>query len=86
MHEFSLLADLLDKIEQVARAENAQRVLRVQLWLGALAHISPDHLREHFVAGARGTVADGAELEIESSNDVDDPNAQAILLQRVELV
>ncbi len=86
MHEFSLLADLLNKIEQVARAEQAERVVRVHLWLGALAHISPGHLREHFVDGVRGTVADGAELQIESSDDVDDPNAQAILLQQVELV
>lgn len=86
MHEFSLLADLFAKIEQVARAENAQRVVRVHLWLGALAHISPAHLREHFVAGARGTVAEGAELRIESSDDPGDANAQAILLKRVELV
>ena len=37
--------------------------------LGALAHISPDHFREHFEHGACGTIAEGARLTIEIGHD-----------------
>jgi Zn finger protein HypA/HybF involved in hydrogenase expression len=40
------------------------------LKLGPLAHIEPDHLREHFVEAARGTLADSARLEIETTDDL----------------
>jgi len=83
MHEFSLMANLLRKIERVARDNDARRVTSVTVRLGALSHISAEHFREHFVEGVRGTVADGASLEVETSDDTADPNAQEILLRRI---
>ena len=80
MHELSLLANLMGKIDAVARSRAAKRVTGVKIKLGALAHISGDHLREHFVHAARGTVAEGARLDVELSADLDDPHAQDILL------
>jgi hydrogenase nickel incorporation protein HypA/HybF len=53
--------------------------------LGALAHISAQHFREHFVQAASGTVAEGARLDIEESSDQSDPRAQDILLETVEV-
>ncbi len=85
MHEFSLMADLLRKIEQLARDAKAERVAAVTVKLGALAHITPDHFREHFEAAIVGTVAEGATLDIELSEDRDDPNAQDILLGSIEI-
>lgn len=85
MHEMSLMNDLMGKIDAVAREQGAARVVGVSVRLGALAHISPDHFREHFVAGSRGTRAEGAELTIELSEDVNDPQAQDILLRSVEV-
>jgi hydrogenase nickel incorporation protein HypA/HybF len=85
MHEFSLLADLLRKIEALARSEHAARVSAVRVRIGALAHISPGHFREHFAAGTQGTVAEGARLEIDVSDDIDDPSAQDILLQSIDV-
>lgn len=85
MHEMSLLSDLLAKIENLARQNGAQRVVAVRVWLGALSHISAGHFREHFEAGSRGTVADGAALEVEISEDLDDPNAQDILLKSIDV-
>jgi hydrogenase nickel incorporation protein HypA/HybF len=85
MHELTLMADVMAKIERVARDEEADEVTSVRLWLGALAHISPEHLREHFEIAARGTAADGAEVEIDQSTDLDDPNAQEIILVSVEV-
>jgi hydrogenase nickel incorporation protein HypA/HybF len=85
MHEFSLLADLMRKIESIAEQHSAQRVQHVTVWLGALSHISTDHLREHFSFASQSTVAEGAELTIETGDDVNDPNAQEIILKSVEL-
>jgi hydrogenase nickel incorporation protein HypA/HybF len=84
-HELSLMADMMRKVQGVARAENADRVVAVSVRLGALAHISPDHLREHFAAAARGTVAEGARVDVEVNEDVDDPHAQEIVLLSVEV-
>lgn len=85
MHEFSLMADLMRKIEQVATDNGAERVTRVRVWLGALSHITPEHFREHFEDGTRGTVADGAELEVETSDDETHPEAQQILLRSLDV-
>jgi hydrogenase nickel incorporation protein HypA/HybF len=58
-------------------------VVGVKIQLGALAHISPDHFREHFTHAARGTVAEEAQLEIDLLSDVSDPHAMDILLNSV---
>lgn len=85
MHEHSLLADLLAKIDAVARAHGATRVRGVTLQLGPLAHISPAHLGEHFRAATRGTPAEDAELTIETLADIHHPQAQDIVLRRIEV-
>lgn len=85
MHEFSLMADLLRKIEQLAKDANADKVSAVKVKLGALSHITPDHFREHFEQAIVGTVAQGAVLDVEQSEDKHDPNAQDILLESVDI-
>ncbi|MCS6924751.1 MAG: hydrogenase maturation nickel metallochaperone HypA [Candidatus Binatia bacterium] len=85
MHEHALIADLIRKITTIAHAEGAQQVLSVQVRLGALCHVSADHLREHFLHAAAGTVAEGARLDIEVSTDITDPLAQEIVLDSVEV-
>lgn len=85
MHEFSLMADLLRKIEQLAKDADADKVMAVKVKLGALSHITPDHFREHFEEAVVGTVADGAILEVAQCKDEHDPNAQYILLESVDI-
>jgi Zn finger protein HypA/HybF (possibly regulating hydrogenase expression) len=85
MHEFSLMADLQRKVESLAREHNASKILAVTVKLGALAHLSPEHFRGHFVQAARGTVAEGAELHVQVLTDPADPHAQEILLESVEM-
>lgn len=85
MHELSLLADLMKKIDSIAAREKARKVTRVRVKLGAFAHISADHFREHFEEAARDTIAAGAVLDVEESQDQSDPNAQDILLDSVEV-
>jgi hydrogenase nickel incorporation protein HypA/HybF len=84
MHESSLVSALVHRLEAVSR-EQQGRILAVKVRLGALSHISPEHFREHFERETRGTVAEGAALEVEAQSDVHDPGAQDILLESVEL-
>jgi hydrogenase nickel incorporation protein HypA/HybF len=86
MHEFSLLKDLLRKMETIAKENNSERISGVKVKLGALAHISPDHFREHFDHAVVGTAAEGAQLDIEVLTDMSDPHAQDIILDSVDLV
>jgi hydrogenase nickel incorporation protein HypA/HybF len=53
--------------------------------LGALSHFSPDHFREHFEQASRGTVAEGASLEIELLTDISDPRAQDVIVESVDI-
>ena len=85
MHEFSLMADLLKKIEQLAQEAEADKVTRIRVKLGALAHISADHFREHFLHATEGTVAEGAHLDVVELTNANDPNAQDIVLESIEV-
>jgi hydrogenase nickel incorporation protein HypA/HybF len=78
MHEMSLLRGLLRQIEEIAGHNQARRVSVVRLKLGPLAHIEPDHLREHFVEAARGTTAESARLEIETTEELHELSLESI--------
>ena len=85
MHEMSLMNNLLAKIEQVAKENNSNKVSKVCVTIGALAHISADHFREHFVEGTTGTLAEGTKLVVTVNDDINDPNAQEILLTSIDV-
>lgn len=76
---------LMRQIESVAGAEQADRVTVVRVRLGALAHMSPDHFREHWEVAARGGIAERAELEIDLSDDLEDPAAQNLSLLSLDV-
>ncbi|MCP4633880.1 MAG: hydrogenase maturation nickel metallochaperone HypA [candidate division Zixibacteria bacterium] len=85
MHEFSLLEDLLNKINSIAKDNDSDKVIGVKVKLGALSHISAEHFREHFNHAVKGTIAEGAKLDTFLSTDETDPHAQDILLESVEV-
>ena len=85
MHEEALLRDLRRRLEELARAENPERITRVSLWVGALAHTSEETLRSRWPATVEGTAAEGSRLDIELSPDVHDPRAGGIVLVRVDV-
>lgn len=85
MHETGLIRDLVRRLEAAARDAGADKVVAATVWLGALSQMSPDHFREHFETDVRGTLAEGATLTLEVSNDPDDPHAQSVVLRSVEL-
>ncbi len=85
MHETSLVAALVRRIQAAASAEGAQHVVGVSVWIGALCHMSPEHFAEHFERAAAGTAAAGARLEVTASDDTSHPDAQNVLLERIEV-
>ena len=86
MHEFSLIKDLIRKISSIALEQHASKVIGVTIKLGVLYHISPDHFRDHFVLASRGTISEGARLNIEFMTDVTDPQSQEVLIKNIEVV
>ncbi len=85
MHEKALMDDLMRTIESRARAEDARRVTRIRVRLGALSHFSPAHFREHFEDASRGTLAEGAEVIAELRVDPTEPEAQGVVLESIDV-
>jgi hydrogenase nickel incorporation protein HypA/HybF len=86
MHETGMIRDLVRRVEIAAREAGARRVSGVVVWLGALSQMSDEHFRMHFDEEARGTIAEGARLSLEISEDAAAPNAQSVMLRSVDLV
>jgi hydrogenase nickel incorporation protein HypA/HybF len=85
VHEQALMRDLISRIVSVAETEGASGVTRVTVRLGALSHFTPEHFREHYRDAARGTIAEGAEVEAVVDRDTTDRNAQGVVLESVEV-
>ena len=84
MHETALVRDVVRRIEDLASVTGARRVTGAKVWLGALSHLSAEHFREHYAIEAQGSIAAGATLAIEVSDDLDHPDAQHIRLESVD--
>lgn len=85
MHEASLMRGLVARLEALAAAAGAARVTAVRVRLGALSHFSAAHFREHFAVAARGTLAEGARIDIETATDLDEPDAQGVRIASIEV-
>lgn len=64
MHEMSLTESLLRLIEEQAAAQHFRRVTAVRLEIGRLSHADPEAMAFCFEAITKGTLAEGARLEI----------------------
>lgn len=64
MHEMSLAEGVLQLVEETAQREGAARVKTVVLEIGRLSSVEPEALRFCFEAVTRGSLADGAALDI----------------------
>ena len=85
MHEQALMDGLMRQIQQVAADEGATRVTAVRVWCGALSHFTPEHFGEHFERASAGTVAEGAEVEVDMSDEITHPDAAGVRLESVEV-
>jgi len=85
MHDHAVMRDLVGRIDELASAERATAVTRIQVRLGALSHFTPEHFREHFGDAARGTRAEGATVDATLCDDATAPDAAGVVLETVEL-
>jgi len=65
VHEMSIVAGLVEVLEEKAREASATRVTAVKLRVGEMSGVVPELLTSAFEAYQKGTVAEGAVLEIE---------------------
>jgi hydrogenase nickel incorporation protein HypA/HybF len=79
------MADVMRKVDEVARAADAERVTRIEVRLGPLSHFTPAHFREHFEDAARGTSAEGAEVDAVVDEQLTDERAAGVVLVSVEV-
>ena len=85
MHEERLLRELRGELERIARREGAERILEVEVWIGALSHVPAAALRDRWAEVVRGTAAEGSELRVERGEDPADPRATEVVLRNVRL-
>ncbi|WP_017304993.1 hydrogenase maturation nickel metallochaperone HypA [Spirulina subsalsa] len=66
MHEVSLMEQTLAIAFDHAQQQNAQRIHRLKMRIGAVSGVVPEALSFAFDVVASGTIAEGATLEIEN--------------------
>ncbi|RME16071.1 MAG: hydrogenase maturation nickel metallochaperone HypA [Alphaproteobacteria bacterium] len=64
MHEMALAESVVSIAEREARRAGAERITSVRLEIGALSHVVPEAMRFAFSAVSRGSLAEGARLDI----------------------
>lgn len=67
MHELSICQALLDQVERIAAEHGASRVERILLRVGPLSGVEGPLLQHAFPLAAAGTLAESAELLIETA-------------------
>jgi hydrogenase nickel incorporation protein HypA/HybF len=72
MHDSSTFNALMARIAALAAEHGARRVTEIRVRLGRLAHMSPEHFREHFEEFSRGTLAEGATVQAEPCDELYD--------------
>ncbi|QWV93576.1 hydrogenase maturation nickel metallochaperone HypA [Geomonas oryzisoli] len=65
MHEITLVTGLFEIINEQVAAQGIESISKVRLKVGELAAVEPMTLAACFEVVAEGTVAEGAQLEIE---------------------
>lgn len=70
MHELSVCNALLEQVERIAEERGNSTVLRIVVKLGPLSGVEPELLRRSYPIAAAGTVAEHAELDIDTTGIV----------------
>lgn len=65
MHEYSLMAALVERVEQEATSHNAIAVHRVRVRIGELSGVEPDLLESAFAIVRAGTICEHAVIDID---------------------
>ena len=85
MHEEALLRDLRRQLVMLAEREHAARISRAEVWLGALSDVREEQLRSAWPLLVAGTPAEGATLDVRTSEESSDPRAQSVILRSISV-
>ncbi len=66
MHELAVCQDLIEQVERIAASRSANRVTLIKIKAGPLSGIEPALLQQAFSIARAGTVAEDANLEIDT--------------------
>jgi len=66
MHELAITESLIDLIRHEAKEKGFQRVLGISLRVGEYSGLVPTCIEEFFPIAAKGSIAEGAALEIQT--------------------
>jgi hydrogenase nickel incorporation protein HypA/HybF len=66
MHELAVCQALMEQVEHIAVEQRADQVVAIHLGIGPLSGVEPALLEQAFTVARAGTVADRAELVIDS--------------------
>jgi hydrogenase nickel incorporation protein HypA/HybF len=67
MHEMHLLKDLLADVLKAGEENKAKKITKVYIKMGEYTEINPEILTFFFDEHSKGTIAEGAEVEITKS-------------------
>ena len=65
MHELSIVEGIMRAAVPEAEKHGAKKILAVRLRIGELSGVIPECISEYFAIAAKGTMAEGAKLEVE---------------------
>jgi len=65
MHELPVTKSILEIVLRHAESADVGRVRRIHLSIGALSDLEPEWIQEYFDRLSRGTMAEGASLEVQ---------------------
>ena len=66
MHEYSIVASLIDRVQQEAHAHGGARVHRLYVKIGELSGVEVDLLKTAFDTFRERTVCEGAEMKVDT--------------------
>ena len=66
MHELAIVEGILRTVIPAAEKNGAERIEKICLKIGELSGVVPSCVTEYFTIAAKGTMAEGAAVEMES--------------------
>ena len=71
MHEIGIVDDIIDAINaKLKKSAGNSKVIKVNIAIGELEHVSDDHFEFHFREHAKGTLLEDAELNFKKVRPV----------------
>ncbi len=67
MHELPVTEKILEVALKHAQGQDVNRIVRIHLRVGELSDLEPEWIQRYFDYLSKGTLAEGARLEIETS-------------------